>query len=60
LSFSKLLAAGNVVSATVDYQRSGKRIQGVMFFELETRRLRIVAATCYWPTLAGAADVENY
>lgn len=56
LSFSKLLAAGNVVSATVDYQRSGKRIQGVMFFELETHGLRIAAAACYWSSPGNAVD----
>jgi hypothetical protein len=28
----------------------------VMFFELETHRLRIVAATCYWPSSWHAAD----
>ena len=59
LSFSKLLAAGNMVSATVDYNRSGNRIQGVMFFELETQRLRIVAATGYWPSPWNAVEPEN-
>lgn len=57
LSFGKLLAAGNVVSATVVYNRSGKHIHGVMFFELETHRLRIVAATCYWSSPSHADDV---
>lgn len=59
LSFSKLLAAGNVVSATLGYNKSGKHIQGVMFFELETHRLRIVAATCYWPSSSNAVDPAN-
>lgn len=48
LSLGKLLAAGNVVSATVDYQRSGEHAQGVVFFELETHHLRIVAVSFYW------------
>jgi len=59
LKLSKLLAAGNMVSATVDYNRSGKSIQGVMFLELETHRLRIVAATCYWPTSSGTAGLAS-
>jgi hypothetical protein len=44
----KLLAAGNVVSATVDYRRAGEYLRGVAFFELEMRRLRIVTASFYW------------
>jgi hypothetical protein len=59
LSFSKLLAAGNVVSATLDYNKSGKHIQGVVFFELETRHQRIVAATCYWSSSSNAVNPAN-
>jgi hypothetical protein len=48
MRFTKLLAAGNVVSATVDYQRVDKKIQGVALFELDRRSLRIVALSFYW------------
>jgi hypothetical protein len=48
MRFTKLLAAGNVVSATVDYQRADNIIPGVALFELDRRSLRIVALSFYW------------
>jgi hypothetical protein len=46
--FTKMLAAGNVVSATVAYQQSGRRHDGVAIFEFHRRSLRIVALSFYW------------
>jgi hypothetical protein len=48
MRFSKLLAAGNIVSASIDYQRAEKRHRGVALFELDRRSLHIVALTFYW------------
>jgi hypothetical protein len=48
LRFSKVLAAGNVVSATVDYTGTEEHFAGVVFFELQRRSLRIVKADFYW------------
>lgn len=48
LRFSKLLAAGNVVSATLVYQHGERKHDGVAIFELDRRSLRIVALSCYW------------
>lgn len=45
---SKVLAAGNVISATLDYHRGSQRYRGVALFELDRRSLDIVAATFYW------------
>jgi hypothetical protein len=47
-SFSKLLAAGNVVSATLVYRRAERVAHGVALFELDRRTLRIVALSFYW------------
>ncbi|MCB1687747.1 MAG: hypothetical protein KDI33_04650 [Halioglobus sp.] len=48
LHFSKVLAAGNMVSATVNYRSPDGHCQGVVFFELDMRSLLIVALTFYW------------
>ena len=48
MRFSKLLAAGNVVSASIDYHRSEVRHKGVSVFELDRRSLRIASLTFYW------------
>ncbi|MEZ5503762.1 MAG: hypothetical protein R3E50_14290 [Halioglobus sp.] len=48
LHCTKLLAAGNVVSATVAYRRADREWQGVALFELDRRSLRIVDLTFYW------------
>jgi hypothetical protein len=48
ISMTKLLAAGNVVTATVVYQRVDQTLQGVAIFELDRRSLRIVALSFYW------------
>jgi hypothetical protein len=48
IRFTKLLAAGNVVSATVVYQRPDRQYEGVAIFELDRRSLRIVALSFYW------------
>jgi hypothetical protein len=48
MQFSKQLAAGNVVSATVVYQRADQTFHGVAIFELDSRSLRIVALSFYW------------
>ena len=49
MSLTKLLSAGNVVSAAVAYERGGGIHHGVALFELNKRSLRIVALTFYWP-----------
>jgi len=46
--FTKVLAAGNVVSTTFAYQLAGQRHDGVAIFELDKRSLRIVALSFYW------------
>jgi hypothetical protein len=58
VNFTRILAAGNVVSATVDYHGVESHYQGVAIFELDRRSLRIIALTFYWsrPQGAGAAD----
>ncbi len=48
MSFTKLLAAGNVVSATMAYRRMDEQYHGVAIFELDKRSLRIVALSFYW------------
>jgi hypothetical protein len=48
LRFTKVLAAGNVVSATVEYRRADRELPGVAFFELDRRSLRIAALSFYW------------
>jgi len=48
LRFTKVLAAGNVVSATVEYRREDATLPGVALFELDRRSLRIVALSFYW------------
>lgn len=48
MQFTKLLAAGNVVSATLAYHRGDERHNGVAVFELDRRTLRIVALSFYW------------
>lgn len=48
IHFTKLLAAGNVVSATLVYQRAERRYHGVAIFELDRRSLQIVALSFYW------------
>jgi hypothetical protein len=59
LRLGKLLASGNTLSATMDFDRSGRRIQGVVFFELETHRLQIVAVDCYWSSSGAAVKSES-
>ena len=56
IRLGKLLAAGNLVSATVDYNRADKHCRGVAFFELDKRRLRIVTASFYWSVASAAVD----
>jgi hypothetical protein len=46
--FSKQLSAGNMVSATVVYQRADQTLHGVALAELDRRSLRIVALSFYW------------
>lgn len=48
MQFTKLLAAGNTVSATLDYRRTDACHKGVAIFELDRRNLRIVALSFYW------------
>lgn len=48
MRFTKLLAAGNVVSATLIYQRSDRQCHGVAIFEFDRHSLRIVALSFYW------------
>jgi hypothetical protein len=43
LSFEKLIAAGNVVSASLCYRLAGSERHGVAFFEFDRRSRRIVA-----------------
>lgn len=47
LRFTKLLAAGNVVSASFSYKGEAEKYQGVVFFEFERRSLLIVSAKFY-------------
>lgn len=48
MRFTKQLAAGNVVSATVVYRRTDQSFHGVAICELDRRTLRIVALSFYW------------
>ena len=48
IRLGKMLAAGNTVSATVDYSGPDGQHSGVVFFELGTRGLRITALNFYW------------
>jgi len=48
MTFTKQLAAGNVVSTTLAYQRADQALDGVAIFELDQRSLRIVALSFYW------------
>lgn len=48
LKLSKVLAAGNVVTATVDCRGTGTRRRGVAVFELDRDSLAIVDLTFYW------------
>lgn len=48
LRLSKVQAAGNVVTATVDCRGAGTRRRGVAVFELDSHSLRITALTFYW------------
>jgi hypothetical protein len=43
----RLLAAGNVVSATLDYHAADSKRSGVAIFELERRSLAVVALSIY-------------
>jgi len=45
---SKVLAAGNVVTATVTHDRAGTRRRGVALFRLDSGSQCITAMTCYW------------
>lgn len=47
LSCDKLIAAGNIVSASVCHQVGPQNRQGVAFFEFERRSARIVALSLY-------------
>lgn len=57
MRFSKVLAAGNMVSATVDYSTSEQRFQGVVLFELQRRHLHIVAVSFYWSDAQDAIEI---
>lgn len=48
LRLAKVLAAGDVVTATVDCRGTGTRRRGVAVFELDSDNLAIVALTFYW------------
>ncbi len=48
MRFTKQLASGNVVTATVVYQQAYQTLHGVVIFELDSRSLRIVALSFYW------------
>jgi hypothetical protein len=52
LRLGKILAAGNTVSATVDYSTPDGQHSGVVFFELQTTGLRIASLDFYWGTPA--------
>ena len=56
IRLGKLLAAGNLVSATVDFARADKHCRGVAFFELEKCSLHIVTVRFYWSVATAAAD----
>ncbi len=48
LSLSKVMAAGNIVSATVHYKLREKSQRGVALFELHQPSMKLVGVTCYW------------
>ena len=48
MRLSKVLAAGSVVTATVDYASAGRHRQGVALFELDRESLRIDSLSLYW------------
>jgi hypothetical protein len=48
MTFSKVLAAGNVVSVTVDYRKGDTHYPGVALFEFNKKSLEIVAVSFYW------------
>jgi hypothetical protein len=48
MTFSKVLAAGNVVSVTVDYSKGDTHHPGVALFEFNKKSLEIVAVSFYW------------
>jgi len=48
MSFSKVLAAGNMVSVTVDYRKGDTHYPGVALFEFNKKSLEIVALSFYW------------
>lgn len=48
LRFSKVLAAGNVVSVTVDYRTGEEHCRGVALFEFNRKSLDMVSASFYW------------
>ena len=45
---SKVLAAGDVVSATLHYQQGGRHYRGVALFKLQRRNLQIEGVSFYW------------
>ena len=47
-SRSKVLAAGDVVSATVHYQQGERDYRGVALFKLQRRSLQIDGVSFYW------------
>jgi len=46
--FDKVLAAGDVISASVRYERGGRHYQGVALFKLQRRSLQIDEVSFYW------------
>ena len=48
VALSKVLAAGDVVSATVHYQLGDRYYRGVALFKLERRSLQIEGVSFYW------------
>lgn len=48
MTFSKVLAAGNVVSATLSYRVGGEGYDGVALFELDRDSLKIQSLSFYW------------
>ena len=48
VALSKVLAAGNIISASLHYQRGDSRYRGVALFELQRRSLRFIRVSFYW------------
>jgi hypothetical protein len=48
MQFSKLLAAGNCVTATLDCQYAGRHYHGVALFELQRSSLLVTRLALYW------------